>query len=822
MTNTLLYTRSMAGGIISPDMNGRIDDIKYNTGLEVARNFIILPQGPAVNRGGTKFVAEVKDSTKRTRLIPFRYSLEQTMAIEVGEAYFRFHTYGATLQTDVTTTAAWDIATAYVPGDVVTKSGSSWYCMVASTGDDPDTPANQYGATPVVTTTWDLTSAASTTVPSGYTPVGTALPTTATAGDLVYITITEYVTTGRWVTDGEGYPEYIERVSEVIKYVGYTGVSVSSPSGFWFEVPGTDTVAGPYEIPSPYAEVDLFDLRFVQSADVLTITHPNYAPRELRRLGAQSWTLSVITFGSTLAAPTISSVTPTTASSPSDTQSYSYVATNVNDDQLDESNPSAAVAATNQIYDTGALNTITFSDAARRNVYRLSGGIYGFIGQTETATMVDDNIAPDISRAPPLNQDPFATDWPTAVTYFEQRRAFGGTPALPQTFWLTKSGTESNLDYSIPVRDNDAISIRIAARQANNILHMLPLGDLLIFTTSAVWRVTSVNSDALTPTSVSVRPQTFIGCTNVQPISTGSAAIYPASRGGHIRSLAYDFNAGSYISIDMSLRASHLFDYRSIVDLDYAEAAVPIVWAVSSDGSLLGMTLVPEQEVSAWHYHDTFEGRFESICVVGEGQFDVLYAIILRTIGESEVRYIERLEPRYFPTLEESYFVDCGITYSGVATTSITGLDHLEGMTVSILADGGVCDTQVVTSGAITLDVAAELVHVGLPIAADLKTLPVAVDNLPAYGQGRQKNINKAIVRVHNSSAFLVGPNENDLVLAKIRTTEAYGAPPALKTGDVEVDITAEWNDSGAVVIRQIYPVPLEITSLTLDIVFGS
>jgi hypothetical protein len=821
MTNTLLYTRSFAGGIISPDMYGRIDDIKYNTGVEVARNFLILPQGPAVNRAGTKFVAEVKDSTVRTRLIPFRYSLEQTMVIEAGEAYFRFHTYGATLQTDVSTPAPWDVATAYSVGDVVTKSGSSWYCMAANTGNDPDTPANQYGATPVITTTWSLTAAASTSIPSGYSPT-TSLPTVAVAGAKYYLTITTYETSGRWVVDGEGYPAYIERVTEVIKYEGYTGVSVTSPSGFWFELPGTDVTEGPYEIPTPYAAADLFDLRFVQSADVLTITHPNYAPRELRRLGAQSWSLTEITFGSTLAAPTISSVTPTTGSAASDTQSYSYVATNVSDDQLDESNPSAVVSATNQLFDTGALNTITFSGAARRNVYRLSGGIYGFIGQTETATMVDDNIAPDISRAPPQNQDPFATDWPAAVTYFEQRRAFGGTTLLPQTFWLTKSGTESNLDYSIPVRDNDAISIKIAARQANNILHMLPLGDLLVFTTSAVWRVTSVNSDALTPSSVSVRPQTFIGSTNVQPVSTGSAALYAAARGGHVRSLAFDFNAQSYISVDMSLRASHLFDYRSIVALDYAEAATPTVWAVSSDGSLLGMTLVPEQEVFAWHYHDTFQGEFESICVVGEGQFDVLYTIVKRTIGEATVRYIERLEPRYFPSLEESYFVDCGITYSGAATTTITGLDHLEGETVSILADGGVVSPREVVSGAVELDVAAELVHVGLPIAADCKTLPLAVDNLPAYGQGRQKNVNKAILRVNRSSGFLVGPNEDTLTPAKIRTTETYGTPPALQTGDVEVDLLPEWNDNGAVVIRQIYPVPLEISSLTLDVVFGS
>ena len=97
MANTRILQRSFAGGEISPEMAGRIDDAKYQSGLATCRNFIIKPQGPAENRPGFAFVREAKDSSKRTRLIPFTYSTTQTMVIEMGAGYFRFHTQGATL-----------------------------------------------------------------------------------------------------------------------------------------------------------------------------------------------------------------------------------------------------------------------------------------------------------------------------------------------------------------------------------------------------------------------------------------------------------------------------------------------------------------------------------------------------------------------------------------------------------------------------------------------------------------------------------------------------------------------------------------------------
>ena len=684
MANIRTLQRSFAGGEISPEMFGRIDDNKYQAGLATCRNFVAKPQGPIENRPGFAFVREVKDSTKKVRLIPFTYSTTQTMILEVGAGYFRFHTQGATLM-------------------------------------------------------------------SG-------------------------------------------------------GV--------------------PYEIASPYAEADLFDLHYVQSADVLTIVHPNYAPRELKRLSATNWTLTTISFAAPIAAPASPTATATTVGSPTTTMDYSYVITAIASDEVSESSQSAAATCTNNLFTTGCYNTIAWSavsGAARYNVYKQQGGLYGYIGQTTTTSLKDDNIAPDMGKTPPIYDNVFAAsgDYPGAVSYFEQRRAFAGTNNKPQNIWMTKSGTESVMSYSLPIREDDRISFRVAAREANTIRHIVPLTQLLLLTGAAEWRVSSLNSDAITPTTISVRPQSYVGASNVQPVIINNTLLYGAARGGHIRECAYNWQANGFISGDLSLRSAHLFDSYEVTDMTYAKAPQPVVWFISSSGKLLGLTYVPEQQIGAWHWHDT-DGTFESCAVVAEGADDRLYCVVNRTIGGVTKRYVERMGSRAFVDPADAFFVDCGLTYSGTAATTISGLSHIEGKTVNILADGAVHPQRVVSGGAITLDQAASKVQIGLPITADAQTLPLAaaIDN--SYGQGRFKNVNKVWLRVFRSSGIFVGADADNLVEAKQRTTEAYGTPPALKSDEIQVVLTPTWAASGQVFIRQSDPLPLTLASMTLEVALGA
>lgn len=726
MAQVRTLARSFAGGEVTPEFWGRIDDGKYQTGLALCRNFIPLPHGPVANRAGTAFVRETKDSSKAAAVRAFSYSDEQTMVLEFGDGYVRFHTQGATLLQG--TPAAYAGATAYTPGDLVAQGGTNYVCIADTTGNAP--------------------------------PNAT----------------------------------------------------------YWYAQPAT----GEYEIPAPYAAADVLNLRFEQSLDVLTVTHPTYAPRELRRAGATKWYFTTISFVSALVPPTAvgaAATTPTVGAN----KDHKYVVTAVGSGS-DESLPSSSATVANDLTKSGNFNTITWtpsvsSGVTRYNVYKEEGGIYGFIGQASGAAFKDDNIAADTSYCPPEDVNPFdgAGNYPAAVAYHEQRRCFAGTTNQPQNFWGTRSGTESNLQYAIPTREDDALQFRIAARKNQTIRHLVSMQDLLMLTVSGGWRVRG--GDALTPLSFNVKQFSGIGANNVQPLVVDTNVLFGANRGGHARELGFSNEGGGWITGDLSLRCPHRFDGYELLDAAYSESPYPIAWWVSSAGNLLSLTYVPGQNIGAWASHDT-DGTFESICCVAEGAEDRLYAVVQRTIGGVTKRFVERMASRQFATQADAFFVDCGLAYDGASTTTLSGLDHLEGETVSILADGGVRPQAVVSGGQITLDAACTKAAVGLPITADIQLLPMTVE-AQAFGQGRVKNVNRVWLRVYQSLGIFAGPALDALREYAARTTEPFGSPPDLQTKVCEVVLTPQWQDGGQVYVRQSDPLPLTIVSMILEAEVG-
>jgi hypothetical protein len=723
--------RSFAGGVITPELYGRIDLSKFQTGLAECQNFLIQPHGPAASRPGFEFVKEVKTSAKATRVIPFSFSTTQTYALEFGDQYIRFYTQGGQLLTGTVT--AWVTATVYTVGDIRSNGGINYYCQTAHTS-------------------------------------------------------------GTFATD-----------LAALRWYVLTGTIV--------------------EVPTPYLEADLFNLHFVQSADVLTIVHPSYAPRELRRLGATRWTLTSITFAPTISAPTSPAVVATTGTG---TTTYKYVITAVSSDGLDESVATSMVSCTNNLTTAGNKNTVSWaavSGAVRYYVYKEeNGAVYGYIGQSDGTSFIDQNVNPDSSVTPPTSQNPFssANNYPQSVSYFEQRRVFAGTNNKPQTLWLTRSATESNMNYSIPTQDNDAMIIKVAAREANTIRHLVPLSDLVLLTSGGEWKCSAGSADALTPTTIQVKPQSYMGASNVQPVVTGNSILYSADRGAKVREISYSWEAQSYRTVDASIMAPHLFDGYGITDMAYMRSPYQVLWCVRSDGALLGLTYVPDQQVLAWHTHTT-DGQFESVCVIAEGSEDVLYVVVKRTIGGSTKRYVERLRSRQFSVQEDAFFVDSGLTYSGAAVTTISGLGHLEGKQVVALANGAVVGNLTVNAGAITLPASATKVHVGLPITAKLRTLPATIDSrgIGAFGQGYPKNINAVHLRVYRSAGIFVGPSEDKLVEYKQRTNEVWGAPPGLKSDEIEVVLSPTWSRSGQIYVQHDDPLPLTVVSLSLDVALG-
>lgn len=411
-------------------------------------------------------------------------------------------------------------------------------------------------------------------------------------------------------------------------------------------------------------------------------------------------------------------------------------------------------------------------------------------------------------------------DYPQCVTYFEQRRVFASTTTQPQAVWMTQTGTESQFSYRIPTRSDDRVSFKIASRERHEIRHMIPLNRLLVLTEAGEWVVTSTN-DAITPSTVQVKSQAFNGANMVTPLIVNNSILYVSNRGGHVRELGYNYNAGGYVTGDLSIRCAQLFDNFEIYDSALSRAPQPIAWFVSSSGSLLGFTYIPDQNISAWHEHTT-DGRFESVCVISEGTADSVYCVIQRTINGQTKRFVERMAKRDKENLSDSFFVDCGMTYRGEETKELSGLSWLEGKVVSILADGSEKPMQTVTDGKITLDYPARVITVGLPIDAQITTLPAIVPLQNGGDAGSvQKNVSSVFLRVYNSSGVYVAPEDGELIEYKQRTTELPGTPPQTITGGINCEIHPEWNDTGSVTIKQEAPLPLTILSIACDIDLG-
>lgn len=737
--------RSFAGGEITPELHGRIDLTKYQTGLALCRNFVVLPHGPVTSRPGLRFCAETRTSAKRTRLIPFAYSADQTVVLEFGDQYIRF----------------------LVGGQALLESSKAVVSIVGST----------------VTVT-----------AHGYA-----------TGDDVFI-------------------------GNRFHRITVTGANTFTTADLWggaTTASGT-TAARVYTLVSPYVEADLFDLHYAQNADVLTIAHPGYAARQLARLGATNWTLTAISFAPTATAPGAPTVVPTIATA-GNLSPQRYVVTAIAADGVTESLASPSTGTSNNLSAAGNFNTISWSavaGASRYYVYKQRGGSFGYIGQTVGTSIVDDNVLADTSKTPPediykLNTAP--GDYPAAVTYYEQRRWFAGTASEAQTVWATRNGTESNLTSSLPSQEDDGLEFRLAARQQNAIRHLVPLADMIALTAGGEFRIFADGAPAITPTSLSIKPLGYSGASNVQPALTSRSILYVQAQGSRVRELVYAAgpDAQPAQTSDISIMAPHLFNGYTITDVAYCRAPVPMMWCVRSDGTLLGMTYVPEQQVYGWHQHTT-DGTFESVAVVGEGSEDVLYAVVRRTVNGRTVRYVERLQSRLFVAQADAFCVDSGLTYQGAPATTISGLRHLEGRTVQVLADGAVHPTRTVTGGSITLDAPASIVHVGLGYNSDLQTLPLAFEGAAAGGQFLRKNVNAVALRVTQSSLVKAGPAFNKLSEYPDReVTDNYDNPPALRTAELRMAIGPSWNSDGGVCVRRDQPVPLTVLSMALEVASG-
>ena len=766
---------SFNGGELSPLMEMRLDQSKYSVGCKKLSNMLIHAHGPATRRSGTRFVHECGNRESASRLVPFEFSVEQ----------------------------------AYVLEFFVNSSGK-----------------------------------------------------------------------GRMRVFKDG------------------GVVVKSGKPFELEVPWTSTE-------------EIFSFQYCQTADVMYFVHKNHKPRKLKRLAHDNWVMEVVQFKPSLEPPTGLAAS---FSGTRESTTYSYKVTAVKWGTEEESLASEMAEVTNSAKYLNSSNTVTVTwtgveDAVGYRIYRERNGVYGYVGRAEGEKFVDKGeLKPQVDDTPPEHRQPFekAENYPECVQFYEQRLYF----ARGQTIWGSQTANYENMNVSRPLKDDDAVTYKIAADRVNVIRWMMPGRVMLFGTVGGEW-IFSGGDQPVTPLNFQVKRQTVRGSQGIMPLMIGNTCLFVQRPGNVVREFKYSLDSDGYQASDVSVLSQHALQGRRIVDWDYQQTPGSVVWCVCDDGRLLGLSYQWTHNVIGWHRHFT-QGAFESVCCIPGEREDEVWVSVRRKINGEMRRFIERLEPMFQgDKAEDAFFVDSGlslnrwhyceelslvlkgeqwtsgteieiygptihpINYMGVGrnrirmdlpdatvdtsfdielevksaqgtrtlqaklltdvpekyrtgtystcaqlVSKVWGLEHLEGMTVQVLADGMVHPEVVVEDGTVTLNRPCAVVHIGLGYVSELSPMSLETGAESGSTQGRVRRIRNVAMNLHDSLGMKIGPNEQTLDEVPFGPGVAGRAEP-LFSGFKSMIFPGDYSEIGDILIRQDKPLPMTVRGLVVDVEYG-
>jgi hypothetical protein len=396
--------------------------------------------------------------------------------------------------------------------------------------------------------------------------------------------------------------------------------------------------------------------------------------------------------------------------------------------------------------------------------------------------------------------------YPRAVSFYEQRLFFAGTSTYPQTIWGSQTADYENFDQGTGLAD-ESMEYAIATNKVNVIRWLQPSRDLIVGTGGGEFKVGRPQGEPLTPSNVMVTQQTTYGSWTIPPIQIGNAILFAQRARRKLREFSYQFQSDGYIAPDMTLLAEHI-TAGYLKDMDYQQEPDSIVWACTSTGKLLSMTYERPEDVVAWAEHELggTDVEVESVAVITNATQDQLWVAVKRTVNGSVVRYVEYLDP--------DINVDSGITGTvSTATTSVSGLSHLEGETVKLVINDAVFPDTTVSSGAISISVPVGWsnvdIQVGLGYTSTLKTMRVEAGSQSGKAQGLKKRWNEVKVRLLNTTGVKI--NDDQLPFRTSSTPMSSGI--GLFTGDKRVT-NLGWDRDGIIEIKQEQPLPLTVLGI--------
>ena len=832
MTYTSPRYTNWTAGELSDRLDGRTDLTRYFNGAKSLENFIVYPAGGAARRPGTKFLHEVKVSANAARLIPFEFNTTSanTYVLEFGNNYFRVYQdggivtetgktiSGATKANPVVITAT---SHGFSNGDhVIIGSVAGMVELNGVTGIVANKTTNTFELTDVDGT--NINSSAFTTYTSG----GTAsriveITTTYTTAQISEIKVTQSADV-MFVTHNDHPVRKIQRTSNT----DWTISDVSFINGPYLDENATTTTLTPngrsgsitltasgdtfvstdvgrlVKIYNGYAKITAFT-----SATVVTAT-------------VQTDELGVAEILPTYASNTISFV----EGDPSSTGSS-------HNDFIRDSNKQFVIEG----FTEGMTITASgASNSANNRDYEIVKVTSDEITLVPVDDVVNESASNTITLVGKLNAtDEFSlgafsetTGFPRACAFYEQRLVFAGTTSQPQSLFFSVAGDFENMTESDS--DSSAMNYTIGSNQVNRILYLASSRSMIVGTTGGEFVVRASGTDEpITPTNIQIKQQASYGSADIQPVQAGTYTLFVQRAKRKIRELGYVFDTDSFQAVDLTILADHVTE-TGVLELAYQQEPFSIVWGTTTDGRLIGLTYRREEQVVAWHQHKlggsfttggvtTNHGIVENIAVIpGELNQDNLYMVVKRTINGATRRYVEILSDIDFGTnIQDAIFVDSSLTYSGSSTSSLSGLDHLEGQTVSILEEGAAHPDKTVSSGSIATDRATTKAQVGLGYTSTLRTVRLESGSASGTAQGKIKKIHSVIVRFFRTVGASVGTSTDNVDTIPFRdSSDPTDTAVPLFTGDKTIEAQPSWDTEGAIVVQQTQALPMTIVGI--------
>lgn len=694
-------------GEVSKQIYGRVDNPRYEMGMEYLQNYLPIVQGPLIRRPGTMFVNYVKDSIRFPSLIPFSFSQTQNYMMEFGDKYIRFYQREGQVITQ---------STNFSVTGFYGQSGFPFVGVRASPN-----PQNQE----IISNTTTINAGAILEVATPYLFTDTPSIKWSQKQDTIYLTHPAYqpmklVRTGVndfdlrviYFQDGPYLPlNSYSTIGDAARVGIAVNISAAVP------LPGISTVNVTVQTTPQFKIVNAVSAG-ANLIQVFTNPTPTYnigdkvfiagvfGTTELNNVsGVENGPNSVITQSSV--SQSFWSVVALSGSSftvQGVSLTHSYVGSGI-------VRPALFQLITGSSGQSWADVMVGSTALPVRNFAYVTGGsrYWGTITDVVNASFAVVSMGPDQPGVNPSVINPVLVTtssviwslgiynrvlgFPSACCFHQDRLVFNGPPAYPQEIDASMTGlyeTFSASGSTFQVSDNNALQFSLNSQDLNNILWMKSNSQgLLCGTQSGEWAVTpSTQNTALSPTNISANQVTAFGCFNADAILSGNAAIYIQRAARKVRELLYYWQVGNFRSTNLSELAQHITN-PGLIKLVNQKEPHATIWGMRQDGALLSLTYnrddVTLQAGAGWARHylggqsdaTGTQPIVSSIGVMpsGDGTFDELWFVTKRYMNGSTlgvVEYMTRPFDDYQPQ-EQSFHFDCGVTYnSSIVVTGIS------------------------------------------------------------------------------------------------------------------------------------------------------